>query len=208
MRGRVHRLARGVMHGLRATASIWALGCVRPPSVLPAAPHPSDAPFVEGEHLPYAPRPEPGRPGDDSAAIALTGGEEQARSTALAMVEAMLDADAATLHALFAERVVYVVEGVERPSAELIGHCLQEARSLAYEPGLHLSSVVSPKAIAVRRADAYHARLPMPSGISPNDWVVTLPPPSSGNETIRRVPCLRTLYVRPGPRSLIIGVVR
>jgi hypothetical protein len=141
-------------------------------------------------------------------AIALTGGEEQARSTALAMVEALLEADSASLQALFAERLVYVMEGVERSSAELIARCMQEARALSYEPGLTLSSVVSPQAIAVRRADAYHARVPMPPGISPNDWVVTLPPSDSGNETTRRVLCLHTLYVRPGPHSLIVGVAR
>jgi hypothetical protein len=201
-------LVRCVMHTLRVACPVLALGCTRPPNVVRSAPHPNDAPLIEREQLPYAPPSAPRGSTGDGVAIAVTGGEEQGRTIALAMVEALLEGDAASLQALFAERIVYVLEGVERSSAEPIARCMQEARSLAYEPGLRTSSVVSPQAIAVRRADAYHAHVPMPPGISPNDWVVTLPPTDSSNETSRRVLCLHTLYVRPGPHSLIVGVAR
>jgi hypothetical protein len=110
---------------------------------------------------------------------------------------------------LFAERVVFVLSGTAQARSELIERCLRDTGALQYEPDLRVESVVDLGAIEVRRADRQHADVPLPPGIRPSDLVVTLPPPQGASaESLRRMPCLSGVYVRPGAHGAIVGVTR
>ena len=124
------------------------------------------------------------------------------------MVQALLDADAPALQQLFAEQVVFGLEGSGRPRAELVDRCIEETRALAYEPNLSADRVVDINAIEVRRADHYHAQVPLPPGIESGDLLVSLPPRSAEPESRARVPCLSSVYVRVGRETKIVGLTR
>jgi len=166
-----------------------------------------DSRFVEHERAAASPLPEPARSGD-AAAIKTTGLGESARAAALAMVRALLESDAAALQLLFAEQVVFGLEGTGRPRAELVERCMEETRALAYEPHHRTDRVVDVNAIEVRRADHYHNQVPLPPGIRPDDLLVTLPPRQLEPETRPRVPCLSSVYVRVGRQTHIVGLTR
>src|SRR5262249_45106239 len=146
-----------------------------------------DERFGERQRGVHTPQPElRGRTGD-SVAVAVSGGEEQARSTAVNMVQALLDADAPALEELFAERVVFVMSATAQTRSDLIERCLHEARALQYEPGLRIEAVVDLSAIEVRRADRQRADVPLTPGIRPSDLLVSLPPPQgASSESLRR----------------------
>jgi hypothetical protein len=168
-----------------------------------------DERFEARERAAYAPEPVLRAQSGDSVALAVSGGEEQARSTAVSMVQAMLDADAPALNGLFAERVIFVVSSSAQARSELIERCLREARTLQYEPDVRIEAVVDLSAIEVRRADRQHTDLPLPPGIRASDLAVTLPPPRAASpESLRRIPCLSGVYVRPGAHGSIVGVMR
>jgi hypothetical protein len=179
-------------------------------------------PRIEAEHAGYAdarfedwgrgvqtPAPVLRAHTGDSVSVAVSGGEEQARSAVVSMVQAMLDADAPALNGLFAERVIFVLSSTAQPRAELVERCLREARTLQYEPDVRLEAVVDLSAIEVRRADRQQSEVPLPPGIRASDLLVTLPPPRAASpETLRHIPCLSGVYVRPGAHGSIVGVTR
>ena len=170
-----------------------------------------DTRFVEREREDYAPSPEtaahtatvPGGTG-----LRADDASETARATALAMVQALLDADAPALQRLFAERVVFGMEGFGRPRAELVDRCVEETRALAFEPDLRPDSVVDVNAIEVRTAEQFHERVALPPGIKPSDLLVTLPPRNLGQGPRSRIACVGTVYVRVGARTEIVGMLR
>lgn len=168
-----------------------------------------DERFEAWERAAYTPEPVLQAHSGNGVALAVSGGEEQARSAAMSMVQAMLDADAPALNSLFAERVIFVLSSTAQARAELIERCLREARTLQYEPDVRIDAVVDLSAIEVRRADRLHADLPLPPGIRASDLLVTLPPPRGASpESLRRIPCLSGVYVRPGAHDAIVGVMR
>ena len=170
--------------------------------------HALDARFAEPHRQSYTPPPQPSASSGDSIALRSADASETARRIALAMVHALLEADAAALQRLFAERVVFGLEAIGRPRAELVDRCIEETRSLAYEPDLSPEQVVDVRAIEVQRADRFHAQVPLPPGLRPSDLLVTLPPRNTGTEARSRVPCVTAVYVRAGERSAIVGLTR
>jgi hypothetical protein len=156
----------------------------------------------------FAPRPGTSARAGDGVALAATGGEEQARSAAVSMVQALLDGDAPALGDLFAERVLLVLTGNTQARAELIERCVREARALQYEPDARVDAIVELSAIEVRRA-GLAGDATLPPAIRASDLLVTLPAPRGANaETLHHIPCLTALYVRPGTRSTIVGITR
>jgi hypothetical protein len=186
--------------------------CAQRPAATPLeAEHASygDERFEGWQPAPYTPQPALRAQSGDSVALSASGGEEQARSAAVSLVQAMLDADAPALNGLFAERVIFVVSSTAQPRAELIERCLHEARALQYEPDVRIEAVVDASAIEVRRADRQHGDVPLPPGIRASDLLVTLPPPRAASpESLRRIPCLSGVFVRPGAHGSIVGVMR
>jgi hypothetical protein len=169
----------------------------------------ADERFGAWERGSYTPAPVQQAQSGDSVAVAVSGGEEQARSAAVSMVQAMLDADAPALNGLFAERVIFVLSSTAQARAELIERCLREARTLQYEPDVRLEAVVDLSAIEVRRADRQQGDVPLAPGIRASDLLVTLPPPRGASpESLRRIPCLSGVYVRPGAHGSIVGLTR
>lgn len=136
--------------------------------------------------------------------------DEAARRAALDMLRALLAADSVALQSSFAERVVFGMEGFGRPRTEIVDRCLDETRSLAYEPDLRPEDVVDMSAIEVRPAAQAHERSALPPGIEPSDLLVTLPPRDhgTGSRTRSRIACIGSLYVRVGTRAQIVGMLR
>ena len=105
--------------------------------------------------------------------------------------------------------MIFVLSGTAQARSDLIERCLHDARALQYEPDARIDAVVDVPAIEVHRADRQQGDVPLPPGIRPSDLLVTLPPPRGANsETLRRIPCLSGVYVRPGAHDAIVGVTR
>ena len=170
--------------------------------------HAVDARFEELPQRGFTPAPEASTTSHDGVPLRADDASETARRTALAMVQALLDSDAAALQRLFAERVAYGLEGVGRPRAELVDRCIEESRALAYEPSLRPEQLIDVQAIEVQRADRFHSQLPMPPGVRASDLLVTLPPRSTGTDARPRIPCVTAVYVRPGDHVSIVGLTR
>jgi hypothetical protein len=170
--------------------------------------HARDARFEEPQRTSFTPLPEPAAHSGDSVALQAADASETARRVALAMVQALLDSDAAALQRLFAERVVFGMEALGRPRAELVDRCIEETRSLAYGPGLTPEQIVDVRAIEVQRADRFHAQVPLPPGLQASDLLVTLPARNGGTDARSRVPCVTAVYVRAGERGAIVGLAR
>jgi hypothetical protein len=193
---------------LSCGAALVAGACAAHPAGPAPARHALDARFEEPQRQSYTPRPEASANSGDSIALRSADASETARRVALAMVQALLEGDAAALQRLFAERVVFGLEAIGRPRAELVDRCIEETRSLAYEPDLTPEQVVDVRAIEVHRADRFHAQVPLPPGLRSSDLLVTLPPRNTGTEARSRVPCVTAVYVRAGEQSAIVGLTR
>jgi hypothetical protein len=195
---------------LVAAALLFASACgsgALPPQ-RPLVRHAVDARFEERPQGGFTPAPEASATSRDGVALRAADASETARRMALAMVQALLDADAAALQRLLAERVAYGMEGVGRPRAELVDRCIDEARALAYEPSLRPEHLIDVQAIEVQRADRFHTQVPMPPGVHASDLLVTLPPRSAGTDARPRIPCVTAVYVRAGDRASIVGLAR
>jgi hypothetical protein len=190
--------------------ALFAASCAsgEPPPQRPLVRHALDARFEELPQGGFTPVPEASTANRDGVALRAADASETARRTALAMVQALLDSDAAALQRLFAERVAYGMEGVGRPRAELVDRCIEEARALAYEPNLRPEHLIDVQAIEVQRADRFHSQVPLPPGVDPGDLLVTLPPRSGGSDARPRIPCVTAVYVRAGDRVAIVGLTR
>src|SRR5262245_6036438 len=116
-----------------------------------------DSRFEERDRATATPLPGAQTSTGDGVAIKTTGRGESARAAALAMVQALLEGDAPGLQQLFAEQVVFGLEGSGRPRAELVERCIEETRALAYEPNLSADRVVDVNAIEVRPPDPCRA---------------------------------------------------
>lgn len=193
-----------------ALGSALLLACASGPGEPGRAParYALDPRFEERQQAGWSPLPEQDAQSGDSVALRSADASETARRTALAMVKALLDSDAAALQRLFAERVVYGMEGVGRPRAELVDRCIEETRALAYEPSLRPEHVVDVQAIEVQRADRFHTQIPLPPGVRPGDLLVTLPPRDTGTDQRPRIPCVTAVYVRPGEHGAIVALTR
>jgi hypothetical protein len=209
-RPRSQREPSELVAAVSCAAALVAGACATAASEPARAPsrHALDARFEEPQRAVYTPPPEPTATSGDSIALRAADASEAARRVALAMVQALLESDAAALQRLFAERVVFGLEAVGRRRAELVDRCIEETRSLAYEPDLRPEQVVDVRAIEVQRADRFHAQVPLPPGLRPSDLLVTLPPRSNGTEARSRVPCVTAVYVRAGERTAIVGLTR
>ena len=124
------------------------------------------------------------------------------------MVRALLDSDASGLQRLLAKRVVYGLEGVGRPRAEVAERCVEETRALAYEPGMRAEDLIDFTAIEVQRVELFHTQTPLPPGVRGSDLLVTLPLHDAGTEHRPRIPCATAVYVRPGEQSAIVALSR
>jgi hypothetical protein len=193
---------------LACGAALLACAGGRPESGRTAARYPVDPRFEELRQTSFTPPPEARAGSDDTVPLRAADASESARHTALTMVQALLAADAAGLQQLFAERVVYGMEGVGRPRAEIVDRCIEETRALAYEPGLRPEHVVDVNAIEVQRADRFHTQVPLPPGVRRSDLLVTLPLRNAGTDHRPRIPCVTAVYVRPGEGSAIVALSR
>jgi hypothetical protein len=174
----------------------------------PLVRHAVDTRFEELPQGGFTPTPDAAATSRDGLALRAADASETARRTALAMVQALLDSDAAALQRLFAERVAYGMEGVGRPRAELVDRCIEESRALAYEPSLRPEHLIDVQAIEVQRADRFHTQVPMPPGVRESDLLVSLPPRSAGTDARPRIPCVTAVYVRTGDQVAIVGLMR
>jgi hypothetical protein len=167
-----------------------------------------DSRFAERDRDSYTPPPGTLPHPPDAAALRAADPGSAARQVALRLVQALLDSDAATLQLLFAERVVFGMEGFGRPRGELVDRCIEETRPLSYEPDLRPADVVDVAAIEVRRAEHLQERAALPPGIRPGDLLVTLPPRNTGTRARARLACAGAVYVRLGARAQVVGVAR
>jgi hypothetical protein len=144
----------------------------------------------------------------DIRAVMVSAPYEQVRNLGRALLQALVDHDAARLQDLFSERVIFVLEGTSKPRADLIGGCLKDARSISYGISVLPAALADLRAIDVSRADALYAQTGIPKGIRSDDLVVRFHAPQAQVETTRRITCLATLFVRPGASPSIVGIAR
>jgi hypothetical protein len=167
-----------------------------------------DPRYVEIEPLPYTPDVTQNMQVGDSRAAAISAPYEQVRDRASALLQALVDNDAARLQDLFSERVIFVLEGISKPRAELIDTCLKDARSISYGVSAQPAAFADLRTIDVSRADALYAQTSIPRGIRNDDVVVQFHAPRAQVETARRITCLATLFVRLGASPSIVGIAR
>ena len=136
------------------------------------------------------------------------GAQVQVRATALRFVKALVEIDAVVLAELLPARVVLAIDGTQKPRDEVIERCLKDTRALVYATQHDPALLIDLDEMVIERADAHARSVPLPVGIDPADWSVTLPPRDALDEPARHVPCITTLYVRTGPRHQIVGIAR
>lgn len=156
------------------------------------------------EDVPFAPSPKSGM--HANAAAQVTPDHAQARATALAFVRALLEADAQALSLLLDDQVTLIAEGSRKQRRDVVVACLGERSALSYRQERRVEALVDVGQIAVTPASA--DGLPRPSGIQASDLAVQLTPAPGAANTGARPPCLGTLYVRPGPRSGVVAIMR
>lgn len=192
-----------------ALVGLWLGGCASASSEPAWRAHAS--PALRDERLqavdaaPYAPRPE--LPGAHAAKAArLRADEAQARKTALAFAAALLDADAQALSRVLDDQVTLIAQGARKPRREVVAACLGDARAIAYRTERRVETVIDLAQLTVVAAGT--EGLPQPAGTGEGDLAVQLAPLLAAPTGGQRIGCLGTVYVRPGPRAVVVALVR
>jgi hypothetical protein len=131
--------------------------------------------------------------------------EAQARQTALAFATALLDADPQALSLLLDDQVALIAQGTRKPRREVVEACLGDARAIAYRHE-RVESALDLTRLSVYRGGS--EGLPQPPGTDGSDLAVQLTPLIANPAGGQRIACLGTVYVRPGPRALVVALVR
>ena len=193
------------LHGL---VGLWLAGCASAADAPAWRTHPSpglgDAPVRSEDAAPYAPRSDARDDGGATVAKLLID-EAQARQTALAFATALLDADPQALSLLLDEQVALIAQGARKPRREVVEACLGDARAIAYRHE-RIESVVDLARLTVYRGGS--EGLPQPPGTDGSDLAVQLNPLIAVPPGGQRIACLGTVYVRPGPRAVVVALVR
>ena len=197
------------------------LGCQRAPATAPpATAPPATAPVTAGStaldprqgpapRLHYSPRPGDESQDDGVHALRLEGAERQARAAAVAFIEAFVRGDSHALLAMLAPALARDDEGTTPGRESDLTRCLAGARSLEYEPGLEAGELIDLESIVARPAADYHrSASALPAGVEAADLVVIMRPRPSLPALLRHSPCLSRLYVRPGPKPLVVALGR
>jgi hypothetical protein len=163
-----------------------------------------DAPFSPAPTSRRERRPDSVPPGAE--ALRLEPDHAQARETALSFVAALLDADAQAMSLLLDDQVTLIAEGARKLRRDVVTTCLGERNGLVYRHERTLEALVDLSAVAVTAASV--EGLPRPLGTNPTDLAVQFSPAPGVATSGPRPPCLGTLYVRPGPRSVVVAVMR
>jgi len=195
----------------RAAAALLAtclVGCASESGVpafrAHASPGLGDPPLRDVDRAPYAPRPGP-RDGVGAQAVRVRADEAQARATALLFAAALLDADPQALSLVLDEQVTLIAQGARKPRREVVTACLGDARATAYRHE-RVESVIDLGQVTVYRGGS--EGLPQPPGTDHGDLAVLLNPVLGAAAGGQRVACLGTVFVRPGPRAVVVALVR
>jgi hypothetical protein len=197
--------------GLWSAFCLAAAGCAHAPEdPWPQRPaHLGDERFasrVDGWYAP--PAKATGDAQQQTLSLKSGGAQAQVRATALRFVRALVENDAAALAELLPPRVVLTLDGTQKARDELIERCLKDTRALVYASENDPALLIDLDEMLVTRAGTHARSVPLPTGIDPDDWSVTLPPRDALDESARRVSCITTLYVRTGPRHQVVGIAR
>lgn len=166
----------------------------------------TDPRFEPSDPPPYTPPPSARGQTGEPVALQTRGSEEQARRLALNLVRALLEADPAALGALMAARVVRVPGGRATPREELVAQCIEAAQSLLYEADSKVDDLIDIEALAPQPVARFHEPSMLPPELREGDLAVPLPPRGGSAAHFRQIPCLRRLYIRPGPTPLLVGL--
>jgi hypothetical protein len=172
------------------------------------APPPSDA-----DPLPYTPGPGPAGETDRAVALAVSGGEDQARRMLPALLLALRDGDEQRLAQLLADDLSYVHGDptATRSRSGLVQSVSNQARRAALQPDLTVEQLVDLESVRVTRAAQYWQDRPMPTGLVATDLVVEVSVSEEGRVALRNMlgqawNAHGALVVRPGSDPRILAL--
>jgi hypothetical protein len=168
-------------------------------------------PSSDRDPLPYTPTPEASGHTDQTVALSVAGGEDQARRMLPALLTAVRDADERRLEQLLAEEVSSAQnrEGRGRPRSALIAHVLRYARRSVIQPDARVEDLVDLPNVRVSRAAQFWTGRDTPEGVHPTDLVVEVPLLQAGRAPLRTMLGWHLrghLVVRPGRDPRVVAL--
>lgn len=185
-----------------------ALGCGAPHErVLSSA----DLPPSDRDPLPYTPAPAVEGRTDETVALAVAGGEDQARRMLPALIAAVRDADEHALVELLADPVAQVLspETEPRPREAVVQRILVFARRGVLQPDVDVGELVDLPNVRASRAAQFFEGRELPAGTRPTDVVLEIPLLEAGRTPLRALlhwHLRGTMVVRPGRDARIVAL--
>jgi len=146
-----------------------------------------------------------GRTGEP-AALAISGGAEQARSLLVQLVLAIRDGNESAIEASLAERVSHAQSGLARTTwtrGTLARQIVAAAAASHVEMDATFDSLIDPATIHVVDASAQFES-GLPPSVSPTDVVILFTPTAEGRRLLAGLGSA-TLVIRPGPTPVVIA---
>lgn len=201
--------------GKRARAAVGlaplalALACGGATATETAGPPPTDR-----DPLPYVPTPGPeGRTGGP-VALALSGGEEQARRLVPSFLEAVRDQDETRMRALLSDPLGALQRQARRghvtmTRSQLLQRVRIYSRRVPLSPDIPVGDLVNLAALRVERAAAYWSADALPGSLRATDIVVEIPIRDLGRPPLRMLLGWHergVMVVRPGRVPRVVAL--